>query len=105
MDYLAVAAPHKANRLWSADTGSTGVTSRAKPVVLRCTRRARADSSIRGAIHCVSQDLLKESRIVGHDCCCEMVGHTLQQIQHCVQLPIWVDSGTRKARGRSSSGC
>mmetsp|Transcript_8290 Transcript_8290/g.19846 ORF Transcript_8290/g.19846 Transcript_8290/m.19846 type:complete len:364 (+) Transcript_8290:295-1386(+) len=87
---LPVARPHQSNGLCSPDPRSSRITRRPKPVVLRCTRGARPDPRVAGAVHSVGKDLSPEFNVIGHHGGGEVVLHSLADLEHQVNVTVLV---------------
>lgn len=68
-DDFSVSSPDMENGLFCADTGSSWVAARAKPVVLWSSGSSGSDTGVGGSVDCLPEDVVQEERVVGDYSC------------------------------------
>ena len=89
-DDLTMVGPSVLNSIVSANTGTSWVSWRTKPVVLWCSSSACSKSTILSTINCVAKNILWPLLVIWDDCSGEVIGDRLQHVKNRLQLCICV---------------
>lgn len=78
------------NSFFSSDSGTSRISSRSKPMILWGTCSSGSHAAISNSIDTLSQNFIKEQHIIWNDTCSQVMVHSVQTVNHCIDLVVIV---------------
>lgn len=87
-DNLSVSCPNSQNSLFSADSCSSGISTGAKPVILRCSSGSSSEAAIGDSIDSLTKHFIQKQNIIWDNSCSEMVLKGIAALNNSVNILI-----------------
>jgi len=89
-DDLSVVRPYEFNSLSCANACTSWVAAGSEPVILGCACGSCSESSVGSSVDRCTENSLGKYGIVGHDSRSQMVRHSLESVQHLVNILVLI---------------